>query len=119
MGITGKWKIIEAELGGQKLPASGFEKLVLEMDENSYQLIEDKVIDSGLLQLIPGLLYPGMVLTPLFGPNKGRIFHCIYQLEKEDIIMCYNLEGDTPPASFQTFPDTLLYMARYRRMADL
>lgn len=118
MGITGKWKIAKAELGGHELPASGFEKMVLDMDENSYQLLEDKVIESGILQLIPGTS-PGMiVITGLFGPNKGKTFRCIYKFEGEDLIMCYNLDGNGTPTAFQTAENTLLYLVRYQRIAD-
>jgi uncharacterized protein (TIGR03067 family) len=118
MGITGKWKIVEAELGGQQLPASGFEKTILDMDENSYQLLEDKVIESGILQLLPGSSPKTMIITSFFGPNKGKTFQCIYEFEGEDLIMCYNLEGSSIPASFQTFENALLYRVRYRRIAD-
>ena len=42
--LNGKWQIVEAELGGNKLPADSFMNMVLELDENSYQLSEGKVI---------------------------------------------------------------------------
>ena len=116
MELSGKWKIAEAELGGRQLPATSFDKMILEMDENSYQVHEDNVIDSGLLQQIAGSSPAAMTITSLFGPNQGKTFACIYRFEKDDLIICYNLGGDSLPESFATMENTLLYLVRYARI---
>jgi uncharacterized protein (TIGR03067 family) len=116
MTIIGKWKIVDAELGGLPIPAQGLEKMVLEMDETSYQLSEEKVIDSGLIDSINNTSPKALVVAGLFGPNKGKTFQCIYKFEGEDLIMCYNLGGDGIPEKFETIPNSLLYLVRYRRI---
>jgi|SRR5215467_4325370 len=116
MTIKGKWKIMEAELGGQRLPNAGFEKMVLELDDNSYQLIEEKVIDSGIIEPIPNTSEKALTVTGVFGPNKGKSFQCIYRFDGEDMIMCYNLGGDGVPEKFETKANSLLYLVRYRRV---
>ena len=116
MTIIGKWKIVEAELGGLPIPAQGFEKMVLEMDETSYQLKEDKIIDSGLIELVNNTDPKALIIAGLFGPNKGKTFQCIYRFEGKDMIMCYNLGGDGVPEKFETTPHSLLYLVRYQRM---
>jgi uncharacterized protein (TIGR03067 family) len=75
MSVTGKWKIIEAEFGGKQLPAIEFEQLVLELDETSYQLIEQKVIDSGVIEMVEDSSPAALSITGVFGPNKGKTFH--------------------------------------------
>ena len=116
MTIIGKWKIVEAELGGLPIPAQGFEKMVLEMDETSYQLREEKVIDSGLIELVSNANPNALIIAGLFGPNKGKTFQCIYKFEGEDMIMCYNLGGDGIPLTFETMPNSLFYLVKYRRI---
>jgi uncharacterized protein (TIGR03067 family) len=116
MTIIGKWKIVEAELGGLPIPAKGFEKMVLEMDETSYQLREEKVIDSGLIEPVNNANPKALIIAGLFGPNKGKTFQCIYTFEGDDMIMCYNLGGDGIPEKFVTTPNSLLYLVRYRRL---
>jgi len=116
MMLRGKWKIKEAELGAKKLSPSDFEKLVLELDENSYQLIEDKVIDSGIIEPISHESLQALAITGVFGPNKGKTFQCIYRFEGDDMIMCYNLGGDGIPQSFETKENSLLYLVRYKRL---
>ncbi len=116
MKITGKWKITEAELGGRPLPVAAFENLRLELDETSYQLIENEVIDSGVVEMTGETGRKGLHITSLYGPNKGKIFKCIYKFDGEDMLTCYNLGGDSYPESFETFENTLLYLVRYRRI---
>jgi uncharacterized protein (TIGR03067 family) len=117
MQIKGKWKIAEAQLGGKSLPVASFENLVLDIDETSYQLIEKEVIDSGVVELVPGSNPRALNITGVFGLNKGKTFRCIYKFEGGDMITCYNLGGETYPASFETFENTLLYLVRYKRVS--
>jgi uncharacterized protein (TIGR03067 family) len=116
MIINGKWKITEAEFGGRKLPSKEFENLVLELDETSYQLIDEKVIDSGMIELSSNSVPASLTVTGLYGVNQGKTFKCIYKFEDDQLIMCYNLGGDSYPATFETFENTLLYLVRYKRI---
>ncbi len=116
MPLTGKWKIAEAELGGKTLPPEGYKNLILEMDENSYQILDEIVIDSGIIELFNDSFPKSLRITAIYGPNKGRIFNCIYKFDGKDLIMCYNLGGETRPTSFETFENTLLYLVRYKRV---
>jgi uncharacterized protein (TIGR03067 family) len=115
MRIKGKWKIKEAELGGRKLPAQSFEKMILALDKNSYQLSEGKVIDSGIIEQVKKSAPKALIITGIFGPNKGKIFQCIYRFEKKEMIMCYNLGGDGIPDKFETKENSLLYLVRYKK----
>ncbi len=117
MTIRGKWKISEAILGGKKLASHDFEKLRLDLDENSYQLIENVVIDSGIIELIPDKSPKALSITGVYGPNKGKTFQCIYCFDGEDLVMCYNLGGDGIPAEFETKDKSMLYLVRYNRIS--
>jgi uncharacterized protein (TIGR03067 family) len=114
MTIIGKWKIVEAELGAQKLPLDSLGKLVLEMDETSYQVIEGKVIESGMVELLEGSSPKALLIKAVHGPNAGKTFQCIYRFDGPDMIMCYNLGGDGMPEQFSTKDHSLLYLVRYR-----
>ena len=117
MNLTGKWKILTAELGGKELPAKSFKKMVLELDQTSYQLIEGKVIDSGLVEIDEKSVPQSMTITGVFGPNKGKAYQCIFRFDGEDLIMCYNLGGDGPPKEFTTADHPLFYLVRYQRIS--
>ena len=115
MTITGNWKIVKAELGSKELPTTSFEHLTLVLDETSYQLIEDRVIDSGLVELVHGMSPAGMRITGVYGPNRGKTFACIYKFDGQDLILCYNLGGETFPSTFSTANQPLFYLVRYQR----
>ena len=115
MKLTGKWQIVKAELGGRKLPPKSFEKMILELDETSYQLIEGNVIDSGLVEINESANPSTMTITAIFGPNKGKTYQCIYRFEGEDLLMCYNLGGNGSPKKFETKNQPLFYLVRYKR----
>jgi|ERR1022692_3985225 uncharacterized protein (TIGR03067 family) len=116
MKITGKWKITEAELGGKPLPVAAFENLRLELDKTSYQLIENEVINSGIVEMIDDTGPQALNIIGVYGSNRGKIFKCIYKFDGEDMLTCYNLGGDSYPAPFETFENTLLYPVRYKRV---
>jgi|SRR5579871_576429 len=117
MLLNGKWKIKKAELGGKQLPAPAFADMTLELDETSYQLREKEVIDSGLIELINEREPKALLITSVFGPNKGKTFSCIYKFETDDdMLMCYNLGGGSFPEAFATFENTLLYLVHYKRV---
>jgi hypothetical protein len=52
----------------------------------------------------------------IFGPNKGKIFKCIYRFDGEDLITCYNLGGEDFPVSFDSKTHPLHYLVRYHRI---
>lgn len=116
MSIIGKWKIVQAELGAERLPLVSLGKLVLETDETSYHVLEEKVIESGMLELVSGAGPKALLVKPVHGPNEGKTFQCIYRFDGPDLIMCYNLEGDGIPDDFSTKPHSLLYPVRYSRI---
>lgn len=116
MSLTGKWKVVEAELGGKKLPATRFDKITLELDQTSYQLIENQVVESGFIKLVEDAVPAALSITAVYGPNKGKTFHCIYKFVAEEMIMCYNLGGGGRPLAFETVDNSLLYLVRYARL---
>jgi uncharacterized protein (TIGR03067 family) len=117
MTVTGKWKIENAELGGKKLPVDAFANIILELDETSYQLWDQEVIDSGLIEFIDRSNPKALLITGVFGPNAGKNFGCIYRFDGNDkMFMCYNLGGETLPAGFETKENTLLYLVNYKRI---
>ena len=49
------------------------------------------------------------------GPNKGKTFLAIYELEGDMLRICYDLAGKTRPTAFATEQGTKLFLVRYRR----
>jgi hypothetical protein len=49
------------------------------------------------------------------GPNKGKTFLAIYELDKDSLKVCYDLSGKARPTEFKTKPDTTLFLVTYTR----
>jgi uncharacterized protein (TIGR03067 family) len=49
------------------------------------------------------------------GPNKGKTFLAIYELNGDTLRVCYNLGGKERPAEFKTTKDSLVFLATYQR----
>ena len=58
-----------------------------------------------------------MTLKGTEGPNKGKTYFCIFELDGDTLRVCYDLTGKNRPAEFKTAKDTLLYLVTYKRKA--
>jgi uncharacterized protein (TIGR03067 family) len=49
------------------------------------------------------------------GPNQGKTFPAIYELNGDTLRICYDLSGAKRPAEFKTIAGTKLYLVTYSR----
>jgi uncharacterized protein (TIGR03067 family) len=59
-----------------------------------------------------------LTITGTDGPNKGKTFPCIYELDGDTLRVCYDLSGVKAPADFSTAAGTQLYLVTYTRKKD-
>lgn len=109
--LEGTWVIVEAELGGQKLPDESVKgtKLVLTADKYRYQN------DQGDYKLYPAEEIKAMDIIGSEGPNKGKSILAIYELESDKLKICYDLTGKTRPKRFKTEAGTRQFLVTYQR----
>jgi len=112
--IEGTWVIVEAELGGQKLPDEGIKgtRLILTADRYEYQN------DRGDYKLYPAGEIKAMDIVGREGPNKGKSLLAIYELEGDQLKICYDLTGKTRPTKFKTAAGTREFLVTYQRAKD-
>ena len=112
--IEGAWVIVEAELGGQKLPDDGVKgtRLILTADKYEYQN------DKGDYKLYPTEEIKAMDIVGREGPNKGKSLLAIYELEGDRLKICYDLTGKTRPTKFKTAAGTRQFLVTYQRAKD-
>jgi uncharacterized protein (TIGR03067 family) len=111
----GRWRPIAAELGGKALPAEVYEPLRLTLTATTYTLTNDVGVDRGTLKIDATHKPKAMDITGTEGPNQGKTFLAIYQLEGEKLTICYDLSGKTRPTGFATQTGTQLFLVTYRR----
>jgi uncharacterized protein (TIGR03067 family) len=109
--IEGTWIPIEAELAGNKLAAGALSSFELVIRHGTYEVPSEV----GKLEFPDGDDAPAMDVIATDGPNKGKTFPSIYELESDILRICYDLSGKARPTSFATEAGTRLFLVKYRR----
>lgn len=113
--VQGLWKPAEADLGGRKLPEKVLEPLRLELSKGKYTLTGAESPDSGTYTLDDSKKPKAMDVKGTDGPNKGKTFPAIYEIDGDTLRICYDLAGKERPKEFKTARDTKLYLVIYKR----
>jgi uncharacterized protein (TIGR03067 family) len=109
--FVGTWVILEAELGGQKLPDENTKGAKLILDEGKYRFQNDQ----GEYKLYPGEKIRPMDIMGRKGPKKGKTFLSICELEGDTLKICYDLARKTRPKEFKTEAGTRQFLVTYKR----
>ena len=108
--FNGTWVPVRQEIGGAALPNAVFEKQKLILNDSTYTLIAESV-DKGVVK------YNGnkMDIYGKEGVNAGKHFTAIYKFENDQLIVCYNLSGDTYPENFETKSNKMLFLSAFKK----
>jgi uncharacterized protein (TIGR03067 family) len=113
--VQGIWKPVQAELGGARLPDALIAAWRLELRDGKYTLTGAESPDSGTYTFEESKKPKTMDVTGTDGPNKGKTFPCIYELDDDILRICYDLSGKERPKEFKTAKQTKLYLVTYKR----
>ena len=109
--IQGTWLASEAELAGKKLPDEVRKSIKLVLKDENYAV----GVDKGTVKLDPTAKPKSMDITGKDGPNKGKTYLAIYELDGDTLRICYDLSGKGHPAEFKTKAETQLFLVTYKR----
>lgn len=115
-GLQGTWKPVQAELGGVMLPEAGLAPLRLLLGKGITVLTGAESPDRGTVTVDPSKKPAAMDVLGTEGPNKGRTFPAIYELEGDRLRICYDLSGKQCPEEFRTAKGTRLYLVSDERV---
>jgi uncharacterized protein (TIGR03067 family) len=113
--IEGSWTPIKGELGGKPMPDEVLKTISLKLADGRYEVIAGGHPDNGTYTLDATAKPKGMTVTGTEGPNKGRTFPCIYELNGDSLRICYDLSGAKRPTEFKSAAGTRLYLVTYNR----
>ena len=115
--LNGTWVTVKLEIDGMQLPSSAFEKQKLILNDSTYTYIAESV-DKGVVK------YNGdkIDIYGREGVNAGKHFTAIYKFvqrtaggENEQLIICYNLSGDSYPETFETKGKPMYFLAEFKK----
>ena len=113
--IQGLWKPVTAVLAGAPMPDAVIKIISLRMDQGKYEVFVGDEPDRGTYTLDAGTTPRQITVVGTEGPNKGKTFPAIYELDGDSLRICYDLSGAKFPAKFESTTGTLLYLVTYQR----
>jgi uncharacterized protein (TIGR03067 family) len=116
--VQGNWKPVKAELAGQPMPDTILKSISLKLDHGKYEVFVGTEPDRGTYTLDSAAKPKGMTITGTEGPNHGRTFPAIYELQGDTLRICYDLSGAKRPAEFKSIAGTQLYLVTYQRQKE-
>jgi len=116
--IQGRWKPVTAQLGGQPMPDAILKTISLKLTDGKYEAFVGDEPDRGTYSLDSGSSPKGMTVVGTEGPNRGRTFPAIYELNGDTLRICYDLSGAKRPSEFKSLPGTKLYLVTYNRKKE-
>src|SRR5271165_1137422 len=108
--VQGVWKPLKAELGGQPMPEEVLKMITLKLQDGRYVVSVGGQLDKGTCTIDGSTQPKGMTITGTDGPNQGKTFPAIFELEGNTLRICYDLSGKRRPAEFKSVAGTKLYL---------
>ena len=107
--FQGNWQLISMERDGKKTPQEDAKKITLTIQGNKFVLRKDAVIISeGTMTLDPTKKPKEIDETITTGPNKGKVFSAIYEIDDEHHKICFAAAGKERPTAFSSSSGQLL-----------
>jgi uncharacterized protein (TIGR03067 family) len=113
--LEGTWIPSAAEIAGQPFPEDLRKKTKLVVAGDKYTVHVGDTVDRGTVKIDTSKKPKTMDIIGAEGPNKGKTFLAIYELNGDTLRVCYNLGGKERPAEFKTTKDSLVFLATYQR----
>jgi uncharacterized protein (TIGR03067 family) len=104
--FRGTWKWISMESEGTKLPEATFKDSRLIMDGDKFIARDPKETLSGTFTV--SVIRKPKTIDVIFdeGPEKGKVFKGIYELEGDTYKVCIALPGKDRPTEFVSKPES-------------
>jgi len=111
--FQGNWTLISAERDGKKTPEDEAKKIKLTIQGNTFVLRKDGVVVSEGTMTVDASKKPKEVTeTITAGPNKGKVFSAIYEIDDEQHKICFAAAGKERPTAFSSSGGQLLQVWR-------
>jgi uncharacterized protein (TIGR03067 family) len=111
--FQGNWSLISAERDGKKTPEEDTRKIKLAIQGDMFVLRKDGVIISEGTMTLDASKKPRTIdETITAGPNKGKVFLAIYEIDDEKHKVCFAAAGKDRPTAFSSRNGQLLQVWR-------
>ncbi len=106
--IQGTWVAVSAEMDGKAAPAEAIKDLTLVVSADKVAFNPGGEDRQSTYKLDPTKTPKRIELTPLDGPAKGKMVHCLYELDGDRLKLCLLNGPGEEPKEFATTPGSNL-----------
>lgn len=113
--MDGNWELTKGTMAGNDFPEELLKSIKLTIKGNEYEVTVQG-------QTIKGTATPDdkaspkrMKLNDKDGPNAGKTIYAIYELTKDEMKVCYAMEGTEYPKEFKSAAGSNNFLAIYKR----
>jgi uncharacterized protein (TIGR03067 family) len=116
--LNGTWLPQSGEFGGNKFPDEVLKTIKLEIKDGVYTVTVGNAVDKGTAKIDASKKPKEMDIAGTDGPNKGKMFPAIYELDGDTLKICYDLGGKDRPKAFKSESGTMTFLATYKRAKE-
>jgi uncharacterized protein (TIGR03067 family) len=116
--VQGLWRPLKADLGGQPMTEDVLKMITLRLKDDRYVVSVGGQLDKGTCTVDSSTQPKGMTIIGTEGPNQGKKFPAIFEVEGDTLRVCYDLSGKRRPAEFKSLAGTQLYLVTYHRAKE-
>jgi len=113
--LNGRWTPESAVMAGKAFPDEVRKAISLTLFNGKYTVKEGDQVDEGTYTVDETKSPKALTIVGTKGPNKGKTILAIYELDKGSLKVCYDMSGKAHPDSFESKPDSQLFLATYVR----
>jgi uncharacterized protein (TIGR03067 family) len=114
--LNGVWLPQSGEFAGNKFPDEILKTIKLEIKDGTYTVTAGKEVDKGTAKIDAAKKPKEMDISGTDGPNKGKSFPAIYELDGDTLKICYDLSGKERPKEFKSELGTMTFLVTYKRV---
>ena len=115
--FQGTWTFESSEAGGKKLPIGELKGLILTFEGHKHTVKKgDEVIQVGTQKLDPSKSPKTIDVTLVEGPNKGAVMLGIYEIDGDELKVCFDTQGKKRPTEFKSAPGSENFVNVHKRI---
>jgi uncharacterized protein (TIGR03067 family) len=113
--LQGTWLPTAAEVSENPFGEATLKIMKLVVEGDKYAVTVGISVDLGTIRIDPAAKPKTMDIISTDGPNQGKTFLAIYELNGDTLRICYDLTGKVRPTEFKTRKGEPLFLATYKR----
>jgi len=113
--MDGTWQLTKGVLAGTDFPEEIIKSIKLSIKGNEYEVTVQGQTIKGSATLDESTTPKRMKVNDKTGPNAEKTIHAIYEVTKDELKVCYNMDGTEYPKEFKSPEGSQWFYAVYKR----